>query len=232
MAESPNLKSGVFIEELKNRFLCTVSVDGETVTCYIPSSCRLSNFMNPIGKAVLLKPINTPNARTSYSIYAIKYRNRYIFLNMSQVNHVVFDALGTRRFSFLGKRKRVSREYSVDGYRADLFIHDSHTLIEIKGVLSFDRSASFPTVYSERAEKQLQEIINLLDRGYHASYIIVSLNPGVNEVRINPRMVGFYSLFCECITKGMTVYAVSIILSDGIPCLRKSIPVIHQSVSL
>lgn len=232
VTESSSMKSGEFIAELKNRFLCTVSVAGETVTCYIPSSCRLSNFMDLTGKTVLLKPISSPNARTSYSLYAIKYRNQFILLNMAQVNRVVFDALGTRRFSFLGKRKKVSREYSIEGYRTDLFVHDSHTLIEIKGVLSFDRSATFPTVYSERAEKQLQKIVNLLDRGYHACYAIVSMNPGVHEVRINPCMTGFYRLFCECITKGMTTCAVSITLRDGIPFLKRSIPVIHETMPL
>lgn len=50
------LITGVFKTELKNRFLCTVCVDGVDVICYIPSSCRLSNFIDLSGKTVLLKP--------------------------------------------------------------------------------------------------------------------------------------------------------------------------------
>lgn len=40
-----SFKHGIFKEELKNRFLCLVEIDGEDTLCYIPSSCRLSNFI-------------------------------------------------------------------------------------------------------------------------------------------------------------------------------------------
>ncbi len=39
------ISQGIFKEELKNRFLCLVEVDGADTLCYIPSSCRLSNFV-------------------------------------------------------------------------------------------------------------------------------------------------------------------------------------------
>ena len=45
-APTSELKIGIFETEIKNRFLCSVCVNGETVTCYIPSSCRLSNFID------------------------------------------------------------------------------------------------------------------------------------------------------------------------------------------
>ena len=49
---SDNFKTGIFIRELKNRFLCEVEIDSESVVCYVPSSCHLSNFLklykNPI----------------------------------------------------------------------------------------------------------------------------------------------------------------------------------------
>lgn len=42
---SDNFKTGIFIRELKNRFLCEVEIDSESVVCYVPSSCHLSNFL-------------------------------------------------------------------------------------------------------------------------------------------------------------------------------------------
>lgn len=53
----PEVKYGIFKTEIKNRFLCTVNVDGIDTLCYIPSSCRLSNFINMNGRGVLLLPI-------------------------------------------------------------------------------------------------------------------------------------------------------------------------------
>lgn len=225
MTVSPEIQTGFFIEELKNRFLCTVNVGGEIVTCYIPSSCRLSNFMELSGKQVLLKPTRTPNTRTQFSVYAIRRRTTYILLNLSEANCIVCNEIGTRRFAYLGKRKSVTREYSVEDYRADLFIHESQTLVEIKGILAFDKVAVFPSVYSERAERQLQCISKLLDKGYKASYVIVSMSPCVQEIQINHSMPGFHSLFCKCIRKGMTTQAVSITLKDCIPKIKKTIKV-------
>ena len=46
---------GTFKEETKNRFLCQVTIDSKDVECYIPSSCRLGNFIDMKGRTVLLK---------------------------------------------------------------------------------------------------------------------------------------------------------------------------------
>lgn len=47
---TPEHKTGIFIQELKNRFLCEVEIDGESTVCYVPSSCHLSNFLDLKGK--------------------------------------------------------------------------------------------------------------------------------------------------------------------------------------
>lgn len=64
-----NFKHGIFKEELKNRFLCRVEVDGEDTLCYIPASCRLSNFIDLTGREVLVSPVLSSDARTKYSVY-------------------------------------------------------------------------------------------------------------------------------------------------------------------
>ena len=67
-----NFKHGIFKEELKNRFLCRVEVDGEDTLCYIPASCRLSNFIDLTGREVLVSPVLSSDARTKYSVYEVK----------------------------------------------------------------------------------------------------------------------------------------------------------------
>lgn len=47
---NPEYKTGIFKQELKNRFLCEVEIDGESTVCYVPSSCHLSNFLSLQGK--------------------------------------------------------------------------------------------------------------------------------------------------------------------------------------
>lgn len=229
MADQPiNYVQGRFLSELKNRFLCSVQIDGEPVTCYIPSSCRLSNFMDLSGKIVLLKPITTQNSRTSYAVYAVKYGRRYILLNLAQANRIIEAQIHRRCFSFLGKRKEVIREFRLNDYKTDLYIKDTKTMIEIKSLLALDSHAVFPTVYSERAINQLKQISKLIDDGYKACYMFVSLNPDVKVIQINPEIEEFYKSFMECTAKGMLYCGFSIKLVNQLPQLGSRIKVVIE----
>lgn len=216
---------GVFKEELKNRFLCLVEVNGKDTLCYIPSSCRLSNYVDLNKKDVLLTPNASFNTRTEYAVYALRVRGQFILLNMSQANRVVERSIRNRRFSFLGKRNTIKKEYSIENYKSDLYIEDSHTIVEIKSILSFEKKASFPTVYSQRAIDQLIKISSLLDKGYRVCYIFVSLNPRVKEIRINTEIDKYRKLFIECINKGMVLKGYTVKLKD-------TQPIIHSEVSI
>ena len=120
--------NGVFIRELKNRFLCEVKIDGKVEECYVPSSCHLSNFLHLKGKKVLLVPTQTKNSRTRYALYATPYRRNYIVLNTSLSNAAIEKGINNRRFAYLGKRSLVHKEHSVEGYKADLYIPKTKTI--------------------------------------------------------------------------------------------------------
>lgn len=222
-----SFKHGIFKEELKNRFLCLVEIDGEDTLCYIPSSCRLSNFIDLSGREVLVLPVLSPDARTRYSVYALAGNHGFILLNMSKANEAVADSISSRRFSFLGKRKLIRKEYKVGGYKSDLYIEDTKTVIEIKSILSFakSREAHFPSVYSQRAIDQLVKLRYLLDEGYRVSYIFVSLNPSIKRLVINEEIEEYRDAFNCCVEKGMMVKGVSLRLSDGEPLIHSSMPV-------
>ena len=215
---------GTFIKETPNRFLCTVLINNETVECYIPSSCRLSNFLTLEGQTVILIPNNNPKARTRFSVYAVKVGRQFILLNLSKANLIIETELRTRRFAFLGQRKHVSTEKNIAGYKSDLFIEDTNTIIEVKSVLSFEKTAYFPTIYSERGVKQLFKLSSLLDQGYRICYIFVSLNPYVKTIMLNDTIVEYTNSFRECISKGMKCYGFTIKLQNAVPLLCSQIP--------
>lgn len=217
---------GTFIKEEKNRFICLVEVNGKETVCYIPASCRLSNFLDLDGRQVLLRPIKSEKARTEYSLFAVKSRRRFIPLNLSVANRAIEEQINRRIFSFLGKRKNVIRETPIAGYKADLFIHDTKTLIEIKSILSFEEEALFPTVYSERAVKQLRQIKELLIQGYRVCYMLVSLNSTVKQITLNQHMREFNEHFLECIDLGMLCCGYSICLKNGVPTIYSKVNVI------
>ena len=140
------LARGIFINEIRNRFLCKVRVDGKVVECYVPSSCRLSNFLELRNREVLLTEVASHQARTHYSLFAIKFKRNYIILNTSIPSRVLQTALKSRRFSSLGTRNTIQREKTIAGYKCDLYIEDTNTVIEVKSIISETERARFPTV--------------------------------------------------------------------------------------
>lgn len=206
---------GVFKEEIKNRFLCTVNIEGTDTVCYIPSSCRLSNFINLTNRRVMLHPIKKRNARTKYSVYAVEYRQAYVSINLSNANRIIENSIRRRIFSFLGARKNVYREKNVDGYKSDLYLNDTDTVIEIKSILSFSRTALFPTVFSERANRQLKNIKLLLEKGHNVCYMLISMYSGTKAISIDKQQTEYAELFSECVKKGMTVCAFSLGMNEG-----------------
>lgn len=217
---------GIFKTEHKNRFLCTVCIDGKDTTCYIPSSCKLDRLIDLKNKTVLLKKNRSPKARTEYALVAVKHGHRHILLNLAQANQVIEDQLTRRFFSFLGKRKSVSHETYVSGYRSDLFIQDTNTIVEIKTLLSLEKTGLFPSVYSERSLEQLRKLSQLLDAGFNVCYLVVSLSPTVREIKIDKAFGEHWALFQECIQKGMTPKAVSIRMNNGVAEVHSSVPLI------
>ena len=217
--------SGIFLREQKTRFLCDVLVEGKETECYIPSSCKLSKLVDLTGKEVLLQPVESKKARTRYSVYAARLGRYYVLLNLAEANRVVEEQLHRRYFSFLGKRKQVQREVYVEGYKADLFLPETKTIIEVKTLLSFEKEGIFPSMKLDRAVKQLEIISELLDDGYSVCYMLISLNPSVKQVAVNIHMKEYYRVFQECQRKGMDCRAFSVRMKNGQPEISGTIKI-------
>jgi len=211
-----------FLRELKNRFICEVELAGQIIECYVPSSCRLANFIELEGKSVLIRPTISRKVRTQYALVAVPYKKSYLILNSSLANQVIEGDIRGRRFSFLGKRTQILKEHRIENYKADLFIVDSKTVIEIKSIISTNNVAIFPSVYSERAIEQLKSLKALLQSGYTACYVIVSLNPYVREIAID-RNTSLFQLFSECMALGMKVKGFTCRLREGCIALNKEL---------
>ena len=216
---------GVFVRELKNRFLCEVLVEGVVTVCYVPSSCHLSNFIMLQGKRVLLVPTSTPGARTKLALFAVPFKRSYIILNSSLANQAVLASINSRRFSFLGCRKHVLTEHRIDNYKADLFIEDTKTIIEVKSVLAVDDEACFPTVFSERSLEQLSLLRELLAQGYLVHFCIVSLNPYSKRIKL-VNDTDFSSSLHENMANGMTVSGHTCSVRGNEIAIVKHLPII------
>lgn len=201
-----NTVEGIFLRELKNRFLCEVELNGTPVVCYVPSSCHLGNFLKLQGQRVLLTKNQGNKTRTEYALFALPYKRSYILLSPSAANQAVTASLKSRRFSFLGVRQHYRPEFKVDGYKADLYIEDTQTVVEIKAVITAEAEALFPTVFSERTLKQMSALEQRLNSGEKTCLLIVSLNPYARILRINTKC-DFFHVLKRCLDKGLQLRA-------------------------
>lgn len=221
-----SLRTGRFISESKNRFLYTVEIDGVEEICYIASSCRLDNFLDLRGKSVLLCKNKGEAKATKYSVLGVKYKRSYILLNTSWANNAIGGSLHSKRFSYLGKRSEIKKEYLVNGYKTDFFIPTSKTIIEVKSVISTCSTALFPTVFSERTLHQLAVIEKLLESGFKAVFIVVSLNPYASAIRLN-KDTECYSMLKRCMNAGLLVKGYSCrFRNDGTLHIEHELPVL------
>ena len=193
-----------FVSELKNRFRCCVKIHDEETMCYVPSSCKLSNFVDLSGCEVLLLP-TTGKSEIPFSLYAAETTSGVVLLNLAEANRIIASSIRSRRFAFLGKRERIRREISID---------DTDTIIEIKTILSLEKDGHFPTVHSIRSNKQLEELERLLDSGHKVCYLFVALCPKTKRLHLDFDNQ-YTSLFNSCIEKGMRYYGCGLKMSSN-----------------
>lgn len=221
-----DLVYGVFLQEEKNRFICKVAVRDQVFECYVPSSCRLSNFTDLRNRTVALRLNGSKRTRTQYALYAIQYGSRYVLVDQTQPNRIIESSIGGRRFSFLGPRKTIQREKTIEGYKSDLFIPDTNTIIEIKSILAFEKCAFFPAVYPQRGIEQLKKLLSLLNKGYRVHYFLVAMNPRIVEIRFSGKYKEFDGLFQQCLDAGMVCHGFSVKLINGRPTIHSRISVV------
>lgn len=214
-----DIVTGVFIRESKNRFICEVSIKGKVQECYVPSSSRMENYLILRNKQVLLSE-NKVNARTKYSLFAVKYYNRYILLNQNLVSSILESVVVKELYPDF-KNYKVYKEHIIDGYKSDLALLNQDEksnvalIIEAKSIISINKTSVFPKVRSERAEKQLIKIRELLKSGHKVCYCFVSLGPFVKRIEIVDATHTYRDLLQECINEGLQVKGVSLKYENG-----------------
>ncbi len=200
------LIEGTFIEESKNRFICTVLINNVRHECYVSSSSRLENFINLKNKRVLLSNNHTKGKRTRYTLFAVYHRKKLIILNLNIVNKLFEYIIKSGQYTEYHGYDTVKKESEYRGYKADILLDGTEKLIiENKALISTDKNIEFPTVYSERAIRQLKKLDMLLSEGCKVYYNFIALSPFINSVQISNKEVEYNRAFMQCVNHGMQV---------------------------
>lgn len=210
---------GFFIRECSNRFLCWVIIHGIEELCYIPSSAKLSNFLDMQDKNVLLTK-NHKVGRTKYTVIAVHLgEQKYIYLNLNNINHLCKIALSRDLGFNLSDISCEKRMYW--GYRSDLFIDSiKPTMLELKGIISDQALVEFPQMNSGRALKQINDFVYAINENIEVWYCFVVLSPTIKRIQFKNESNDFVNKLMDCTKRGMQLKVFRINYENDFYCFN------------
>lgn len=160
------------------------------------TSSKLRNIINLEGKKVLLKENKGKKLKTKYTVQAIKENNNIILLNLNYINELFY-------IQVLKSNSDIVREQKINNnLKVDFLDKITGELIEVKGIISENKSVIFPTMKTERFTKQLKEFKKIRN---NVRLVIILMNPKINRIIFNKQYKQFYEIFESCIKVGMKI---------------------------
>lgn len=164
---------GRFEREAKNRFSAWIELDGVLQECYVPTSSKLGRLL-PLKRGLRVKLFKSERGRLE--LVAICFGRRWVFIRSSLANELL--ALRLRKNGIL-----CLRENTQCGYKFDIVTSDKY--YEVKSILSLEEVVSYPNAPSDRREKQIDRLYELVSRGESIELAFVSLSPFVRKIIID-----------------------------------------------
>lgn len=200
-------KTGIFLEESKNRFRSLIEIDGKAEPCFICSSSKLSPLITIINKEVLVREVLGKKAKVKYALFGVKTKTGYTLLDLNYVNNLLYEKIANSK-KYKAKAWTCQREKKVLGrVKTDLLVEKGQQKIvyEAKAIISKGATAIFPSIEGERAVRQLQEFKLLLKKGIEVNYCLFLLTAGIKTVGINTENKAFAKAFKQGLKAGMQV---------------------------
>lgn len=238
------LVEGKFLKRYK-RFFADVDVQGEIVTAHVPNTGSMKSCNEP-GSLCRLSRADDPKRALKFTLEAVQSGKEWVGVNTSWPNKLAVEVFQQKLLSHWGGHDRCQPEVKInDQSRIDLVLWDSkkastskwkvadfqHTqpvhFVEIKNVtLKNGLAAQFPDAVTERGQKHIQELCELIERGFTAEMLFVVQRTDVEYFepahQIDPE---YARLLRDAVQKGLVVTALSFAITDHAIVLCKQLPV-------
>lgn len=171
-----------FLREKPPRFLAEVDMCGKIIEVYVGNSAKVTKFIALNDKQVVLEPIENTDARCSYSLFAKDNGDIWLMLNLNKINDIFEEAYlagGLRGYNIYGYG---ATEVQVEKYKADYYIESERMIIENKTIISNDDITCYPMEGTERSIIQLDNLYELLLKGYQVRYNFFILTPWTKQI--------------------------------------------------
>ena len=180
----PNIIRASFISR-ENRFVATVSLNGEPVKVHVKNTGRCRELLIP-GAPVYLVRAENENRKYQYDLVSVEKGG--LLVNMdSQAPNAVFGEF-LRAGGLIDGVTHVKPEFSYGASRMDFYFErgEARHLVEVKGVtLEEDGVCRFPDAPTQRGVKHLLALRQAVQNGFHAWICFVIQMEGMCRLEPN-----------------------------------------------
>ena len=155
------------------RFLADVEItSGEVTTVHVANTGSMKSCFEQ-GWDCLISKSNNPDRKLPYSLELTHNGDSWINVNTSVPNHLAYAWILENKIPEISGYAKLQKEVKIGKSRIDLLASSHPQLpdcyIEVKSVtLGINRVAKFPDAVSERGQKHLQELIDIVKNGKRA----------------------------------------------------------------
>lgn len=172
----PPLEAGVLVKRYKRFFADVELSSGETITAHCPNTGPMTGVSMP-GSLVQVSPSNNPKRKLAYTWELIQVTDNeptWVGINTALPNRVIKLALDQHLLPELGEYSEIKKEVPYGQNlksRVDFRLKGKDKLIylEVKNTTwAKGRLALFPDTVTERGQKHLRELTEIVRQGSRA----------------------------------------------------------------
>lgn len=178
------IHQGILLKRYK-RFFADVDLNGEQVVAHVANTGSLKSVLLP-GQECWVSEAENPDRKLKYSLQALKIPSSWVGVNTSWPNLLAKEAFDKKIFAHWHQFDSLQSEVKISKEtRLDLLLSNSSKkhYVEIKNVTmakgiaeklkSGQGMAQFPDSVTERGQKHLRELIDLVSQGHSAEILFV-----------------------------------------------------------
>lgn len=159
-----------------NRFSATCLINGMEEYVFMPNPGRMGELLLPGVQLILADHGRQANRRTRYTVMAVRYRARIVFLHTHLNNEVARRLAEDRAIPGLRNFAVSGTEVTVGAHRFDLLLRDNAAdlYLEVKScTLSANGVAMFPDAVTDRGRRHLLALAQMQAEGKRGALLFV-----------------------------------------------------------
>ncbi len=231
MKYSSRLESGRWIKRYK-RFFLDLETDDGVLTIHCPNTGSMKNCGTE-GDIVWFSRSDNPKRKLPGTSEIVELASGHkIGINTHLANKLVKEALENQVITELADYDSWKSEVKVGNSRIDLRGEDSSgafCYVEVKSMtlLEDDGLGCFPDAVTERGQKHLRELIELVQSGVQAALVFCVQHTGIERAapadHIDPE---YGRLLREAINEGVKVLAYQVAFGEDSAEIVKGLPLV------